>query len=367
VGGIQKYVHQLCAYLSEARVVVVAPDHPDAPAFDAAQPFRIVRAIRVPGWKRLSFLLLCWQGLWTGLRDRFDVVVCGHLIVGPIAILLRRLRGVPYVTLAHAQEIRVHRRQRLARRVFRDAARVVGISDFTWDTLRSLGVPEDRIRKVTPGLDLQPIAEVGEGGEVRARLGLGDAPVLLTVARLAERYKGHDAVIRALPLIRAKVPRVRYVIAGDGPLRPFYARLAQSLGVEDAVVFTGTITGQDVAALYAAADVFIMASRESRIAGGAEGFGIVFLEASRMGKPVVGGRSGGIPDAVADGVTGLLVNPVDTREIADTVIGLLTDPGRARSLGENGRRMVLARFRPEQIAQEFRAVLAEVALIRRKA
>lgn len=368
IGGIQRYVHQLCTYMPDATVAVVAPDHPEAAGFDRAQPFRVVRAIRLPGWKRFSYLALCCTGLWTGIRSRFDVVACGHLIAGPIAILIRRLAGIPYVVLAHAQEVRVQRRQALARRVFREATRVIGISDFTRVTVRSLGVPEERIRKVTPGLDLQQFRQPGESDRARRRLGLGDGPVLLTLARLAERYKGHDVVIRAFPLIRAKVPRVRYVIAGDGPLRPFYARLARTLGVDDAVVFTGPLEGQDLNDLYAAADVFIMASRESRIAGGAEGFGIVFLEASAMGKPVIAGRSGGIPDAVAEGVTGLLVNPTDIQEIADAVVALLTDRERARTLGENGRRRVLAQFRPEKIAQEFRTVLAEVAptLIREK-
>jgi phosphatidylinositol alpha-1,6-mannosyltransferase len=360
-GGIQQYVYQLCRHLPDIRWAVVAPDHPEAKPFDCQQSFPVFRS---PNWtrhRRASFAAFCGLALAIGLRRRFDVILCGHVLGGVPALALRRVRGIPVVVMAHSQEIRTRRRRRLAERVLRQADLTVANSEFTRKTLTDLGVSPARIRKVNPPVSLPNASGPDDSAEARRRFGLGGEPLILTVSRLAERYKGHDAVIRVLPLIRSKAPGARLVLAGDGPLRGFYARLAKSLGVEEAVVFLGSVGGADLAALYAACDVFLMLSRESRIAGGAEGFGIAFLEAGLSGKPVVGGRSGGIPDAVQDEVTGLLVDPTDTQAIAEAVVNLLEQPDRARRLGENGRRLAMSQFAPARIADLFCEVLLEAA------
>jgi phosphatidylinositol alpha-1,6-mannosyltransferase len=181
------------------------------------------------------------------------------------------------------------------------------------------------------------------------------------VGRLVDAYKGHDMVIRALPLILAKTPDTEYVIVGDGPLRPYLERLAASLGVAPAVRFVGEASDDEVDAWYRACDVFVLASRESGVSGGAEGYGIVIVEASLRGKPVVGGRSGGIPDAVIDGETGLLVDPSDPADIAEAVTRLLTEHDLADRLGRGGRRRVLEDLSWPEYTQRFSRVLAEAA------
>ena len=359
VGGIQNYLYQLCAHLPDAELVVVAPDHPGARAFDGHQRFRVIRTASRGKLGRLSFGVFCAAAMGVGLTGGFDVIVCGHFLAGVPALVLRRLRGVPVVVLAHSQEVRARQRRELARRVFQRADRAIANSEFTRAVLMGVGVSPDRIRKVNPPAHLPNSNGLGDPDEARRRFGLGGGPLLLTVSRLAERYKGHDTAIRALPLIRSKVPGVQHVLVGEGPLQGFYARLARSLGVEAVTVFLGRVEGADLAALYSACDVFVMLSRESRIAGGAEGFGIAFLEAGLGGKPVVGGRSGGIPDAVQDEVTGLLVDPTDIQVIADALVRLLTNPGLARRLGENGQRLAVAQFAPPRIAGIFRDVLLE--------
>src|SRR5438093_70296 len=142
-------------------------------------------------------------------------------------------------------------------------------------------------------------------------------------ARLRALCKGHDTAIRALPLIKAKCPDVRYVIAGDGPLRDYLTRVARSVGVERDVVFVGEVADEDLTDLYLSSDVLVLLSRESASEGGAEGFGIVSLEAAACGKPVVAGRSGGLVDSVSDGGTGILVDPLDTGAAAETIVSVL--------------------------------------------
>jgi phosphatidylinositol alpha-1,6-mannosyltransferase len=144
-------------------------------------------------------------------------------------------------------------------------------------------------------------------------------------------------LIRALPLVLAHHPDAHYVIAGDGPLRPYLQRLAASVGVADKVTFAGAVSDEDLAQWYQRAAVFAMLSRESPSDGGAEGYGLTFIEAGAWGKPVVAGNSGGIPDAVVDGVTGLLVAPTDLAAIADALTRILADPEFAARLGAQGR------------------------------
>jgi phosphatidylinositol alpha-1,6-mannosyltransferase len=172
-------------------------------------------------------------------------------------------------------------------------------------------------------------------------------------------YKGHDTTIRALPLVRAKVPGARYLIAGDGPLRAYLGRVAASVGVTDAVHFLGDVADDALPDLYRSADLLVTLSRESPSVGGAEGFGIVCLEAAACGIPVVAGRSGGLPDAVADGVTGLLVDPHDSGAAAEAIVRVLADAALAHRLGAAGRARVLERFTWDKMANDARRVFGE--------
>jgi phosphatidylinositol alpha-1,6-mannosyltransferase len=168
-------------------------------------------------------------------------------------------------------------------------------------------------------------------------------------------------VIRAMPLILARVPEARYVMVGDGPLRASLERLAIALDVAHAVRFAGEVSDAEVDGWYRACEVFVLAARESGADGGAEGFGIACVEASARGAPVVGGRSGGIPDAVIDGQTGLLVDPRDPGEIAEAVVRLLTEPALAARLGAEGRRRAAEELTWPRAADRFCEVLVQVA------
>jgi phosphatidylinositol alpha-1,6-mannosyltransferase len=354
-GGVQNLLARLAVGLSETGpVTVVTPAMAGDREWDATQPFGVIRS-----WPlrrgRLAVAALYARALVEVVRRRPAVIVCGHVLLGPLCRAIHAVFGVPYVAMAYAYEIRAPRMRSIAGMALRGASRVVTISEFSRRAVEAHGVAAPAITVIRPGA-------VVTGGAVTAlQPATSGRRVLLSVGRLVDAYKGHDMVIRALPLILAKAPDTEYVIVGDGPLRPYLERLAASLGVAASVRFVGQAADDELDAWYRACDVFVLASRESAVSGGAEGYGIVFVEASLRGKPVVGGRSGGIPDAVIDGETGLLVDPSDPADIAEAVTRLLTEHDLADRLGRGGRRRVVEDLSWPEYTQRFSRVLAEAA------
>jgi len=258
-------------------------------------------------------------------RFRPRAVVSGHVVTGPAARAIGRIAGVPVIQYVHADELRT--RPRTARfAVLADA--VVAVSAHTVGLAIAAGADRARVHRILNGVDLP----AGPRGELAPR------PTVITVARLEDRYKGHDVMIRALPLIRERVPEVEWVVVGDGSLRSELERLTDREGVRDAVRFLGTVPDGERDAALKRAHVFAMPSRLPTGGIGGEGFGIVYLEAAAHGLPVVAGNVGGALDAVVDGETGLLVDPEDPAAVAQAISGLLRDPERAAALGAAGAR-----------------------------
>jgi phosphatidylinositol alpha-1,6-mannosyltransferase len=183
--------------------------------------------------------------------------------------------------------------------------------------------------------------------------------VILTVGNLVAR-KGHDTTICALPRLLQRVPDVTYLIVGDGPNLNQLETLATRLGVRNRVIFAGRMADEVLAEVYALCDVFVMSSRVNLDEKDVEGFGIVFLEASACAKPVIGGRSGGVPEAIVDGVTGLLIDPNDPRQLSDTIALLLTDREFANRLGEQGRVRAVNDFSWRRVADKVQGILDSV-------
>jgi phosphatidylinositol alpha-1,6-mannosyltransferase len=351
-------MYELARRLPDADVLVLAPAVPGAAAFDATSGVRVVRLRGARISQFVWLLQLAAATLFRSLVFRPDVIVCGHVVTGPAALLAKSLFNVPYVVFTHAFEIRRRRLRRPVTQVLRRASLVVANSRFTRDSVLQHGVPQERVRVVHPGATVVEEAVADAAG---ARHEDRDGPTILAASRLVDLYKGHDTMIRALPLIRSKCPGAKYVVVGGGPLREYLERLADSLGVREAVTFEGEVSDERLAALYRSCDVFVQLSREARSGGGAEGFGIVCLEASAAGRPVVAGRSGGLPDALSEGVTGLLVNPIDIGEVAEAIVMLLRDRALSDSLGREGRARVLREFTWDHMARAARTLFAEAA------
>ena len=326
-GGIQTLLHRLVANAGGFDWRVVAPGDPAAAAFDRDAGIDVVRAAPPRAGRVVSRGLLNAAALAQAARFRPDVVVSGHLVTSPAAAAIRRLLRVPVVQYLYALEVAA--KPRLAAFAVRNADRTIAISRYTRDLARAAGADDDRIVVIPPGVDLPP----AEANGVTPREG---PPTVTTVARLSDRYKGHDVLVRALPLVRSRVPDARWVVVGDGPLRAHLEALASAHGVRDAVHFAGSVSDDERDRWLSSSDVFAMPSRLPADGLAGEGFGIVYLEAGARSVPVVAGDVGGALDAVVDGKTGLLVDPLDHVAVASAVTELMLDSDRAKRMGRAG-------------------------------
>lgn len=340
-GGIQQVAGRLAEHLdAETRVVTLADGTRAAPTAS----IRRVRTVRRSGAAAVATLNAA--ALREGLAFRPDVILSLHLFAAPGALVLSRALRRPWVQWVYAMEL--PQKPALARFALARASAVVAISRYSRSLALAAGARPSRVRIVSPGVDV-----VAPGG-VPGRL---DVPTVVTVSRLAERYKGHDVVARAMPLVRARVPDAQWVVLGDGPLRPTLEEHARSLGA--GARFVGAATDAERDRWLDAAHVFAMPSRLPADGFAGEGFGIVYLEAGLHNLPVVAGDVGGARDAVIQGRTGLLVDPTDHVAVADAVTDLLLDPARAARLGRAGAANAREHAWPI-VADRARAVLTDV-------
>ncbi|HZB33572.1 MAG TPA: glycosyltransferase family 4 protein [Streptosporangiaceae bacterium] len=358
-GGIQSFVHNLVIRRPPGSVVVYAPAWKRAAEFDAAQPFPVVR--------HPTSLMLPEPRVLRRARDIIAAEGCDSVLFGaaaPLGLLTRALRasGVErFVALTHGHEAgwaRLPLAGRLLRRIGDDVDVLTYLGEYTRaEMARALSAAAvDRLARLAPGVD-ETVFHAGAGGdEVRARLGLVDRPVVVCVSRLVPR-KGQDVLIRGWPLVLRAVPDAALLLVGGGPYRATLEKLAEATGAAGSVRFTGSVPWEQLPAHYAAGDVFAMPCRTRRRGLDVEGLGIVYLEASSTGLPVIAGDSGGAPDAVVAGETGLVVNGRSVAGVADAVISLLRDRDRAAAMGEKGRSWVEREWRWEIQADRLGALL----------
>jgi phosphatidyl-myo-inositol dimannoside synthase len=325
-GGIQLLSHRVATGMSGFETHVVAADARGAAEFDAAgsSAVRRVKADRRLGGARN--IPLNGVAVAEGLRFRPQVTLSVHIVTSPAAAVLHRATGAPTAQYFHAKEVGA--KPRLAAFAAAQAQLLIAVSRYTAGLVADAGPSRTPTELIPPGVDLP-----ADPAPLPA-----ERPTLLTIARLEDRYKGHDVIIRALPLLRAKVPGVQWVVIGDGPLRPGLESLAAALGVSDSIRFLGALSDAQRDDWLRRADALVMPSRlpDGDFAG--EGFGIVYLEAGAYGKPVLAGNVAGALDAVRDGETGILVDPTDHVALADAAAELLGDPALAARLGVAGAR-----------------------------
>jgi phosphatidylinositol alpha-1,6-mannosyltransferase len=324
VGGIQTLTHRLVSGFTRYRPRVVAPAMSGSSQFDKTLAFHVRRSGSDDGGHRARIIALNLVGLLEGLRQRPDAILAMHIVSAPSALALGRVLRRPVLLYTYAKEVSV--RPRLARQMLARSSGVIAISKHTKSIVEGLGVEGGRIRLVYPGVD-----EPQEDMPVRTD---GEQAVIV-IARLEDRYKGHDVLLRSMPLVCRRVPEARLHVVGDGPLRPELERLARGLGIAAATIFHGGVSDDERDALLRRSAVFAMPSRvDGRGAG--EGFGIVYVEAGAHGLPVIAGRAAGAIDAVLDGETGLLVDPEDPVAVAEAISTLLLDGETARRMGRAG-------------------------------
>jgi phosphatidyl-myo-inositol dimannoside synthase len=347
LGGEATLYHALARHLGRDEAVVLAPSAPGDAEVDAALSVEVVRRWLPAHGGAISRVA---RGLLEGLhlaallaRRRFDYLVCGQLLsIGAPLSLLARLMHLPYAVFVHGADLADYAQRApwrsLTRSILSGAHTVVVNSRFTASLVDRLLPGAARRMIVLPmGVEPAPRVEAALLGELRARYGLSDGPVLLSVARLVE-MKGHDVVIEALPRLAARHPDIVYLIVGEGRYRPVLERLASERAVTRHVRFAGVVPKRELAAHYAVATLFVQLSRATGEYDGLEGFGLTFLEAASLGLASVAGRSGGVPEAISEGESGLLVPAEDPDAFARAAERLLSDPDELRRLSEGARR-----------------------------
>jgi phosphatidylinositol alpha-1,6-mannosyltransferase len=366
VGGIQTYSWEIARRLAERvdTLTVMAPRRPGAASFNRDAPFPIRR---LPGRPDLLPFSLVPVLPVRARQMRADITFHAQWQTVGASVLARALSGHPrrIVCAAHGRELMFNPMaaipglaaayDRLRRALLRQVDVFLPVSHYTARLLKERGIPSSRTRVVPNGTDPERFRP-RDGAPVRERLGLSDRSMLLTVGRLVRR-KGIDTVLRALPTIAETCPDVTYVIAGTGPDQPRLHRLAGRLGLQNRVRFVGEVDHDQLPLYYSAADLFVMPAREDP--PDVEGFGLVFLEANACGTPVIGARTGGIPDAIQDGETGLLVPPNAPDSLTEAAVRILTDPDFADTLGRQGRRRALNEASWDHIADRIYTCLRE--------
>lgn len=274
------------------------------------------------------------------------------------SIAARRFR-VPLVTHVFGEEFgmqgRALHRRFLMRRSFSRSARVAAISEHTRAQSLRFGAREEQV-EILIAADLSRLAPT-DRAESRRLLGMSGDPLLLTVSRVVER-KGHDQVIRAVARLKESFPSLRYYIAGTGPDKPRLEKLILDLDCTRHVSFLGLVPETNLAALYSAADLFVMPNRELA-SGEIEGFGLVFIESGACGVPSIGGRSGGSASAIVDGETGLLVEPLDTEALTAAIERMLRDHEFRRQCGERAQAFARQTFDPRAVVERLETLHRE--------
>jgi phosphatidyl-myo-inositol dimannoside synthase len=354
-GGIQSYLVDLVTRLAAAgehTLTVYAPQWKDADAFDARTAG--YRVVRHPGTLMLPVPSV--DARMRRLIGEHDIDTVWFGAAAPLSLLAGRARraGVRRVLAStHGHEVgwsMLPGARSVLRRIGDECDVVTYVSRYTRDRFASAFGPRAGLEHLPPGVDTERFRpDPASREEMRTRFRLGELPTVVCLSRLVPR-KGQDMLIRALPAIRQRVDGAALVIVGGGPYLDTLRGLAERSGVTDHVTFTGGVPFAELPAYHAMADVFAMPCRTRGAGLDVEGLGIVFLEASATGVPVVAGSSGGAPETVQHNKTGMVVDGTSVQQIVDTVSELLADPGRAAEMGAAGREWVTAQWRSDDLA-----------------
>jgi len=358
-GGIQSYVAELAVRLPADRLVVYAPAWEGAAEYDAAQPFPVHR-------HRTSLMLPSHEVAATAgalmAEHRLSAVWFGAAApLGLLAASMREHGARRTVACTHGHEVgwsMVPGARQLLRRIATTNDVLTFISRYSRRRISPALGPSAALEYLPPGVDSatfrpDPTARVA----IRGQHSIGAAPTVVCVSRLVPR-KGQDALVRSWPEVLKEVPDARLLIVGGGRYGTTLDRLITRHQLQHSVLRTGSVPGPALAEYYAAADVFAMPCRTRGGGLDVEGLGIVFLEASATGLPVIAGDSGGAPETVRPEQTGLVVDGRDTAAVAAACVRLLTDPALADRLGRAGRAWVRSAWTWNESAERLVALLS---------
>lgn len=350
-GGIQSYLQNLIDRLPPEDIVVYAPRWRGCEEFDAQVPYTVIRhsttlMLPTPFVARRAARIVAEHGVetvWFGAAAPLAV----------LAPVVRRAGARRVIASTHGHEVgwsMIPGARQVLRLIGTHVDVITYVSRYTRGRFASAFGAQAALEYLPPGVDIHRFAPDPVARQrIRDELGLGDRPTVLCLSRLVPR-KGQDMLIRALPAIREAIADTVLVIAGGGPYAEKLHELARTVGVDDHVIFTGSLPSADLAAYHTIADVFAMPARTRGRGLDVEGLGIVYLEASATGVPVVAGMSGGAPETVREGKTGTVVDGRDVPGIARAIISILGDRAAAAAMGARGREFVTGSWQWDHMA-----------------
>ena len=298
-----------------------------------------------------------------GIIKKEGITTAAFGAAAPLGLLsasMKRAGVVRTVALTHGHEVwwaKVFPFDLLLRRIGSTVDVLTYLGEFTRKAIsKALSAKaQSAMVKIAPGIDVEHFIPT-DASSLRASLGLADKKVIVSVGRLVHR-KGQDHLIEAMPEILKNVPRAHLLLVGEGPYREYLQNLVHQLKLESSVTFIGRIQYQDLPMYICVGDIFAMPSRSRLMGLEVEGLGIVYLEASSCGLPVLAGDSGGAPDAVIQNETGLVVSGTDNKEIASAAVALLTNLEASQKMGTVGRQWIVDNWRWEIWSKAFEDLL----------
>ena len=360
-GGIETFIIGLIERLPKNSVVVYTSSQALSAPFDE----KWLKDFGVEVIRDKSKVLLPTFRVGKAVRKVAQEREIKHVFFGaaaPLGLLAHGLRKVGVariIALTHGHEVwwaRIWPFSMALHRIGEGVEHLTYLGEFTRSKIsQSLSArAQSAMVKIAPGIDTEHFKPIESA--IRQELGLSHKKVIVCVGRLVHR-KGQDILVDAMPIILKEVPSAHLLFVGTGPREDYLRRQVKKLGVESSVTFIGRIHYQQLPAYICAADIFAMPSR-SRLAGlEVEGLGIVYLEASACGLAVIAGNSGGAPDAVLQGKTGLVVDGQSKSDVAGACITLLNDSARARAMGEAGRNWIINEWQWRKWSEEFANLL----------
>jgi phosphatidylinositol alpha-1,6-mannosyltransferase len=364
-GGIETFVIGLFERITSHEVFVLTSQQGDTSAYDKhwldAYGVRVIR-------DRSKILLPTWRVIRAAkkiVRDNnIEIAVFGA--AAPLALMSRALRkaGVQkIVAITHGHEVwwaRIFPFSVAIKRIGNSVDFLTYLGEFTRQAISKALPPKRRgaMVKIAPGIDTAHFIPQPDSMQMRTKLGLEKKKIIISVGRLVHR-KGQDKLIESLPLILKSVPNAHVLLVGEGPYRTHLEKLVAEKSLQNHVTFAGRVMYDKLPSYLSAADLFVMPSRSRLFGLEVEGLGIVYLEASACGIPVIAGNSGGAPDAVIEGVTGFSVDGTNTDEITRAVVEICSDAERASQMGAAGRNWVVDKWRWEIWSKEFNALLVD--------
>lgn len=365
-GGIESYLRDFCARLDPENLVVLASSR--APeeklrAYDESLPYRVYRMcdsvlLPLPHVARRAAQII--------RTERIDAVWFGAAApLGLLADACRRAGATRIVATTHGHEVgwsMLPLTRHMLGCIGKSSDVVTYISRYTRGRFAAAFGPQTAFERLPSGVDIKrfsPDPELGQ--EIRKRHGIGESqPLIVCISRLVRR-KGQDMLIRSMPKVLERHPDTKLLIVGVGSLERELEKLAERLGVADQVIFAGKVSFEDLPAYYNAASVFAMPARTRGRGLDVEGLGIVYLEAQACGVPVIAGNSGGAPETVIDGETGIVVDGSSERSVATGLVEILDNPERAAAMGARGREHVVQSWTWEVMAARARRILRTCA------